>query len=238
MTWEYRSIVIAICRVTKHVHHNPRRHALGEQQRRARVPQIVEPDSPYSSRCDQLVEEPALVSGLDHRPDRRCEDKPGFRPPCSESQGFRRLAGAMRTENLDPSGWKRNRPARPTGLGAAVDEPDLKQPLHIMPDVHESFVQVDVRPAQRQQLAASRRRRLDNRHPSEPGHRHPIHRLRQDAHPRPRAACRRSGRRNRVGCHPRRPGPAKPSGLASIRGPAGLMWGCWLRRGGERGGSR
>jgi hypothetical protein len=62
----------------------------------------------------------------------------------------------MRTENLDQSGWKRNRPARPTGLGAAVDEPDLKKPLHGLPDVHEPFVQVDVRPAQRQQLAASK----------------------------------------------------------------------------------
>jgi hypothetical protein len=67
--------------VPEQFHDGPAVDALGEEQRRAGVLQIVQPDAPDAGGVAQRVEVPIEVPRLDRRADRRGEDEAGFGPP-------------------------------------------------------------------------------------------------------------------------------------------------------------
>ena len=75
---------------------------------------IVEPDPAYAGRRDQLVEEPAEVARLDHRPDRRGEYQAGIRhcgPSTRASAAWRaRWARSTLTDRVGSGTVRRDRP--------------------------------------------------------------------------------------------------------------------------------
>lgn len=153
MTCEYRSIVIDSCGVTQHIHNDPRRHSLRQQQRRTAMPQVVKSDPPQTRCCHQQIKGAREVSRLDHRSDRRRKDQPRLLPAVTSCQPLRVLAVPMRKQSRQRRLRQRDSAPGPGRLPRAEHQALTPQPLHRLTHPHCAADQIDVAPAEGQQLA-------------------------------------------------------------------------------------
>ena len=97
--------------MAKNLHDGARVDALGDQQRRTPVAQVVEPQVRQSCARQQTLEateDIARVEGFAHR---RGEHQAAFLPLCSCKQSLLQLASPVCAQRLDGHLWQRNGPA-------------------------------------------------------------------------------------------------------------------------------
>jgi hypothetical protein len=95
--------------VTEYLHDGPGEDALGKQERRAPMPQIMQPEPVQVGLPPRLIPAPVHVARLDRRPDGRSEYQPVLTPGIPQRQALGVLPFLVLLEEARPRDARRTR---------------------------------------------------------------------------------------------------------------------------------
>ena len=129
------------------VHHDSGRHALHQQEGRARVSKVVEPTLWQPGSIEQSMEFLGDGGPIERRPNRSREDELGVYPSLACISAFLLLTREVLAEGFGDHGWHGER--APAALRLWLDQAERTvEALQLFGDAEVAHLQVDVRPGQ------------------------------------------------------------------------------------------